>query len=116
MGFFGTLFSSLGKSGKIAYLGSKYKDNPRNPNAVPELYEYIMSHDTLRTVMQKHNATLQDLEKIYELLLVSCCYEEKGHFLPISALLFGQPLDYLLTNKDNANIYEIENYVYNYFH
>jgi hypothetical protein len=73
--------------------------NPDNKKdeARERMFKYCLSDPILSQIIQKHNATKDDLENLYtKILVIGAGQWVKGHFVAVSALLFHHTLDYLL--------------------
>jgi hypothetical protein len=104
--------SSLSKSAKIAAFGKilgrghseeemvrdLLRPNPQQARertqTFEEMLDFIESDEDLSDVMIRHNATRDELRSIYRRL--EDAGWARGHYVPVSALMFGQTLHYAL--------------------
>lgn len=68
--------------------------------AVDEIYRYLCSDDIFKEVIRHFNATRDDIEAIMlGLMLSGAGATHRGHFVPVSAVLFPSTLAYLLRSE-----------------
>ena len=100
MGFFGSIrfFSSIKKSKFIAYASNKHLKEGNMPAG--EIFDFITKHKDLSRVAREFNATRDDIEHIINGMLGSLhSGVHKGHFTPVSGVLFADTLAYLLRSE-----------------
>jgi len=68
-------------------------------SVVNEIYAFCITREYLREVIAKHNATLNDFEKIYNDLMTYCNAESGKMFIPVATFFFASSLEYVLANK-----------------
>lgn len=116
MGLFSSIFGSS-KSKKLRDASKKlngmsgsspddiaenFFDNMQKSNqGKEELFEIIMSHDKLSSILEKHNMGRDELEDIFGALQRGGAGQMvNGYYVAGCALGFEESLDYLLSNYD----------------
>ena len=116
MGIFDSIrvFSSIKKSKFIVYASNKHLQEGNMP--VGEIFDFITKHKDLSKVAQEFNATKADIENIINGMLGSLhSGVHKGHFTPVSGVLFADTLSYLLRSQrgqvsENAAYMEVNHH------
>ena len=81
-------------------LTNKSKSNGNDEKAVVnELYAYCITREYLREIVEKHNASINDFEKIYKDLMTYCGAYKGKMFIPVSAFFFVGSLEYVLSHR-----------------
>lgn len=91
--------ATLDHSELIKYLGTdtSYQDE----QALDDLFDLCESDPYVSVVMQNHDADKDKLRKGYrELIRAGAGQWAKGHYVPVSSLVYPLTLDYLLRNLD----------------
>ncbi len=86
-------------------------------SVVNEIYAFCITREYLREVIAKHNATLNDFEKIYHDLMTYCNAESGKMFIPVATFFFASSLEYVLANKikSRADGEKVASTLKNYF-
>ena len=92
-----------------------YADHPRDPAVIDVIYEDLQADSRLRRLLEKHDATRDDISAIYHKLLQWGNFKKRRHFIPISSFYFVGSLSYLLQHKDE-DAKTITMKMLNYFH
>ena len=58
---------SLRRSNMNSHLIEKYRDDLQNKELLEEIYAYCQQDYKLRRIVKKHNLTIADMEKIYQM-------------------------------------------------
>ena len=96
MGFFKKMKQSASKS-KLIKTASGHAQAGQIDRAVQEIYEYLQSEDTFRSILATFDATDSDIEAIISGIMMSGYGAEfGGHYVPVSAVLFHDTLAYCL--------------------
>ena len=116
MGFFCSIrfFSSIKKSKFIVYAANKHLQE--GIIVTDEILDFINNHKDLSIVSKAFNATGDDIENIIKGMMASGaggCH--RGHFSPISGVLFTDTLAYLLRGQrgqipEPDSYYEVNEY------
>lgn len=64
-----------------------------------KLYRHMLSMPGYSQILRKHNATAADLEKLSSLIQWMGYEYFKNDYLPVALVSFGNPLDFLLTHR-----------------
>ena len=92
------IFDSVKKSKFIKHAMRRYKQEGSIP--VDEIFEFIQKTEPLSSVATDFDLTKDDLKNITLGMIASgSASEAKGHFTPISGLLFPDTLAYLLRGQ-----------------
>ncbi|WP_173435934.1 hypothetical protein [Selenomonas ruminantium] len=91
---------SLRRSNANSRLIEKYRDDLQNKELLAEIYAFCQQDYKLRRIVKKHNLTLEDMEKIYQKLLLWGNFHKGRRFVPITSFLYVYTLDYLCQHKD----------------
>ena len=92
--------SSIKKSRFIAHASNKYLKEGTLP--AHEIFKFITAHKDLSRVAKEFNATVDDIENLFTGMLASPHIGhviDRGHFVPVSGLLFADTLSYLLRSQ-----------------
>lgn len=116
MGIFSSIKSSVSKTFEISNLSRILGDvklpktvdellddkkNKERENAKVRLFNLCQENKELKVIMVKHNASIEDLEVIFNFISVCGAGQWiKGHYVAVEALAFQTTLDYLLCNLD----------------
>ena len=77
---------------------------------IDEIFVFIKTTEPLASVAKKFNLSKEDLNKITQGMLASgAAGSHKGHFTPISGILFPDTLAYLIRGQ-RGQISEIDSY------
>ena len=91
------IFASIKKSKFIVYVINKGADGDL---AVDEIFDFITKHKDLSKIAKEFSATENDIENIMKGMLNSGATSSyKGHFSPVSGVLFADTLAYLLRSE-----------------
>ena len=91
---------SLRRSNANSRLIEKYRDDLQNKELLAEIYAFCQQDYKLRRIVKKHNLSLEDMEKIYQKLLLWGNFHKGRRFVPITSFLYVYTLDYLCQHKD----------------
>lgn len=92
---------SLRRSNMNSHLIEKYRDDLQNKELLAEIYAYCQQDYKLRRIIAKHSITYDDIEKIYQKLLLWGNFHKGRRFVPITAFLYVCTLDYLGRHKND---------------
>ena len=91
-------FSSIKKSKFIIDASNKHLKEGNMP--IGEIFDFITKHKDLSKIAKEFNATRDDIENIINGMLGSLhSGVHKGHFTPVSGVLFADTLAYLLRSE-----------------
>lgn len=68
-------------------------------SVVNEIYAFCITREHLRKIVNKHNATPNDFEKIYNDLMTYCNAASGKMFIPVATFFFENSLEYVLSNR-----------------
>lgn len=115
MGFLKNIRRSVGKSRLIKDATANFKQGYTG-EAIDQIYDYLSKDETFFQVLEYFQASRKDLETIiWEFMASGAGGTYKGHFVPVSAVLFPDTLAYLLraergqVNKTEA-FFQIQEY------
>lgn len=91
---------SLKRSTLINHLINEYIERPEDPALIDAIYTHCLADRRLRRLLQKHGATREDIEKLYQKLLLWANFKKGRRFVPISSFFFVGSLSYLLRHKE----------------
>jgi hypothetical protein len=99
------LASSLGKTDRLisdgrfgAVAEALWDDSPRD-DAKEALFKLLQATPTIQNVLEKHGADVETLRDLYDVLARRVGGWEGRHYIPVHALAFPKPLDFLLSNR-----------------
>ncbi len=99
MGLFSKWKQSSAKSG-LMKSAAKQVQSGQITLAIQEIFKFYQSDDTFKNILDHFNATPDDIEAIIKGLMFSGAGGKyKGHFIPVSAVLFQDTLAYLLRSE-----------------
>ncbi len=90
----------LRRSNANSRLIEKYRDDLQNKNLPAEIYDYCQQDYKLRRIARKYDLSIDDVEKIYQKLLIWGNFHKGRRFVPITAFLYVCTLEYLCQHKD----------------
>jgi len=99
--FLGEMRHSLKRSNINRCLIEKYRNDLQNKNLPAEIYAYCQQDYKLRRIVTKYGLTLDDVEKIYQKLLLWGNFHKRHRFVPITAFLYVCTLEYLCQHKND---------------
>ncbi len=97
----GTL-RALNMSKKSVSLIQKYENDKKNPQLVEEIFLTISKDFFLHRILEKHNATVDDIAKLHKKLLMWGDFRKYNRYIPITSFFNKTTLEYLLTHKDDS--------------
>ena len=106
---------SLKRSNITNQLIHDYIDHLQDKSLLDKIYTYCTTDYKLRRIMARHHATREDLEAIYQKLLIWGNFKKGRRFVPISSFFFTTSLEYLLKHKDD-DAKKITMRMMNFFH
>ena len=92
---------SLQRSYMNSRLIEKYQDDLHNKKLLAEIYAYCQQDYKLRRIIRKYALTIDDVEKIYQKLLLWGNFHKGRRFVPITAFLYVCTLEYLCQHKND---------------
>ena len=96
MGLFGKLKQSISKSRMMQSAAQQVQSGHLAP-ALQSIFEYYQSDEAFKRILAHFKATPADIESIITgLMFFGAGGTFKGHFVPVSAVLFHDTLAYLL--------------------
>ena len=93
-------YRQVKKLNVVRRLIDTYEHDVENPRLIDEMYDFCQKDRRLKKVMQKHQPTREDFDKLYHKLLILGNFRKYNRFIPISSFFAVYTLDYLLTHKD----------------
>jgi hypothetical protein len=87
---------SEGRSGDVA--DALWDDSPRD-DAKAALFKLLQATPMIQIVLKKHGADVETLRDLYDVLARRVGGWEGRHYIPVHALAFPKPLDFLLSNR-----------------
>lgn len=97
--FFDKLKKSVVKSKLIKSATLKAQSGFLEP-AVNEIFDFYKTDDAFTSIIEHFNATPKDIESIIQGLMFSGAGGTyRGHFVPVSSVLFHDTLSYLLRSE-----------------
>jgi len=106
---------SLRRSNMNSHLIEKYRNDLQNKELLTEIYAFCQQDYKLRRIIQKHNITYDDIEKLYQKLLLWGNFHKGRRFVPITSFLYVCTLNYLGQHK-NDDAKELTMKCMNYLH
>lgn len=106
---------SLKRSTLTNALINEYIDRLDDPALIDTLYAHCTSDWRLRRIMKRYGGTREDIEMLFQKLLVWANFKKGRRFVPISSFFFAGSLAYLLRNKD-AEPKKLAMKMMNFFH
>lgn len=99
MGIFSNLRRSTQKSRLMKSAAARLQTQDLS-GAIDDIYSFLQADDLFRTVLAHFNANRKDVEAIVLGLMMSGAGGTyRGHFVPVSAVLFPDTLAYLLRSE-----------------
>ena len=92
---------SLRRSNQNTYLIEKYRHDLHNKNLLAEIYAYCQQDYKLRRIVRKYALSVDDVEKLYQKLLLWGNFHKGHRFVPITAFLYVCTLEYLCQHKND---------------
>ena len=106
---------SLRRSSETNRLITKYIDDRQNKELIGEIYRYCLSDFKLRRIMKKYQISPDDIEALYQKLLIWGNFRKGRRFVPISSFFYVYTLEYLIKNK-NEDAKKLTMRCMNFFH
>ena len=106
---------SLRRSSETNHLITKYIDDRQNKELIGEIYRYCLSDFKLRRIMKKYQISPDDIEALYQKLLIWGNFRKGRRFVPISSFFYVYTLEYLIKNK-NEDAKKLTMRCMNFFH
>lgn len=106
---------SLRRSSETNRLITKYIDDRQNKELIGEIYRYCLSDFKLRRIMKKYQISPDDIEALYQKLLIWGNFRKGRRFVPISSFFYVYTLEYLIKNK-NEDAKKLTMHCMNFFH
>ncbi len=113
--FLWELRHSLKRSSESVRLISAYIEDLQNPKLIEEIFAFCSSDWKLRRVIQKYDATEEDIRILYKKLLKWGNFRKYNRFVPITSFFYTYSLDYLLQHKE-ADAKELTMKMMNFLH
>lgn len=99
MGLFDKFKKSAAKSTLMKSAAHQVQSGAMEP-AVSEIFAFYQTDDAFKSIISNFNATPKDIESIIQGLMFSGAGGAyRGHFVPVSAVLFHDTLAYLLRSE-----------------
>lgn len=92
---------SLRRSNINSRLIDKYRDDLQNPQLIADIYSCCQQDYKLRRVIKKYQLTQDDIEKLYQKLLLWGNFHKGRRFVPITSFLYVGSLEYLCKHKND---------------
>lgn len=106
---------SLRRSSETNRLITKYIDDRQNKELIGEIYRYCLSDFKLRRIMKKYQISPDDIEALYQKLIIWGNFRKGRRFVPISSFFYVYTLEYLIKNK-NEDAKKLTMRCMNFFH
>ena len=106
---------SLRRSSETNRLITKYIDDRQNKELIGEIYRYCLRDFKLRRIMKKYQISPDDIEALYQKLLIWGNFRKGRRFVPISSFFYVYTLEYLIKNK-NEDAKKLTMRCMNFFH
>ena len=106
---------SLKRSNTTARLISVYADNTENEKLFDEIYDYCINDYKLKKIMQKYNATKEDIKFLHKKLMTWGNIKKGHRFIPITSFFYAYTLEYLFTHRDDDDK-KVTMRMLNFFH
>lgn len=112
--FCGTARAFLMSKKSVALI-EKYENDKKNPRLPQEIFNELSKDFFLRRILTKHNATVNDIAKLHDKLLIWGDFRKYNRYIPITSFFNTNTLSYLLTHKgDDAK--SLTEKMMNHFH
>ena len=106
---------ALHMSRRAVALIAKYENDKNNPKLIEEIFETISKDYWLGNILQKNNATVDDLSKLHKKLMKWGDFRKYNRYIPITSFFNRTTLKYLLEHKhDDAK--SLTEKMMNHFH
>ena len=99
--FFCGTFRAFIMSKKAVALIEKYANDKKNPTLIEEIFCEIQKDFFLRRILNRHNATLNDIAELHKKLLKWGDFRKYNRYIPITSFFNTSALSYLLQHKDD---------------
>ena len=106
---------SLRRSSETNRLITKYIDDRQNKELIGEIYRYCLNDFKLRRIMKKYQISPDDIEALYQKLLIWGNFRKGCRFVSISSFFYVYTLEYLIKNK-NEDAKKLTMRCMNFFH
>ena len=106
---------SLRRSSETNRLITKYIDDRQTKELIGEIYRYCLSDFKLRRIMKKYQISPDDIEALYQKLIIWGNFRKGRRFVPISSFFYVYTLEYLIKNK-NEDAQKLTMRCMNFFH
>ncbi|SHK63210.1 hypothetical protein SAMN05216582_11041 [Selenomonas ruminantium] len=94
------MYHSVQRSNINSHLIETYRNDLHNQKLIDDIYDYCQKDWKLRRIIKKYNLTVDDIEKIYQKLLLWGNFHKGRRFVPITAFLYVCTLEYLGQHKN----------------
>lgn len=94
-------FRALRMSKKSVALIEKYSADKKNPRLIEEIFSEINGDFFLSKILRKYNATVDDIARLHEKLLIWGDFRKYNRYIPITSFFNRSALEYLLAHKDD---------------
>lgn len=91
---------SVQRSNINSRLIKTYRTDLHNKKLIDDIYDYCQKDWKLRRIIKKYDLTVDDIEKIYQKLLLWGNFHKGRRFVPITAFLYVCTLEYLGQHKN----------------
>ena len=106
---------ALFMSRKSVALIEKYENDKNNPRLIEEIFETISKDYWLGSILQKNNATQDDIAKLHKKLLKWGDFRKYNRYIPITSFFNRTTLKYLIEHK-NDDAKSLTEKMMNHFH
>ncbi len=79
---------------------AKYENDKKNPRLIKDLYAEICKDKLLKNILERNNATQEDIAKIHKKLMQWGDFRKYNRYVPITSFFNRTTLKYLLEHKD----------------
>lgn len=90
---------SVRRSAESYRLIQAYRDDIYNQQLIQEIYAYCLKDWKLRRIIRKYEVTPNDIEKIYQKLLLWGNFHKGHRFVPVTSFFYVSTLQYVVTHK-----------------
>ncbi|MBR2216168.1 MAG: hypothetical protein IJ849_10505 [Selenomonadaceae bacterium] len=94
------MIHSMKRSRVTGRLIKTYFEDSENPKVIDEIYAYCSDDYKLRRLVKKYAVSREDIEKIYQKLLLWGNFKKDRRFVPISSFFYVYSFEYLVKHKN----------------
>lgn len=91
---------SINRSAESYRLSQVYQNDLHNKQLIQEIYAYCLKDWKLCRIIRKYDVTPDDIEKLYQKLLLWGNFHKGHRFVPVTSFFYVSTLKYLVTHKN----------------